>query len=60
VAALYDGSYLRVILNGSVDGLLLTTKHPKAGHTPLILGAKAVDNGDKFQGEIIEVRVSYN
>ncbi len=56
VAGLWDGSQIRVYINGALDGVTATTRNPKTGFTPLRIG----ERGNTLQpmaGAIDEVRL---
>ncbi len=57
VAGTWDGAALRVYVNGVLDGTLATTRNPKAGTTPLLIGARGNNAGTTFNGRIDEVRL---
>ncbi len=56
VAGSWDGTTLRVFINGVPDGLLATTRNPKTGNTPLKIGERG-NGGTPFNGMIDDVRV---
>jgi hypothetical protein len=59
VAGLWDGSTLQVYVNGILDGAANSMRNPKAGGTPVRLGARGDDVGTPFAGLIDEVAI-YN
>lgn len=56
VAGVYDGTQMRVYLNGALDGTLATTAAIPANALPLRIGA-ASDGGSLFNGLVDEVEV---
>ena len=58
VAGVFDGSQLRVYLDGKADGLKGTTVAPGPGTQSLKIGARGNDGAFSFSGLIDEVRVS--
>ncbi len=58
VAGVYDGSQLRVFLDGRLDGTLATTLQPASGTTSLKIGVRGNDYGIPFAGVIDEVRLT--
>jgi PKD repeat protein len=56
VAGEWDGTQLRVYVNGALDGTVATTRAPKAGNTPLKIGERG-NGGAGLNGVIDEVRV---
>jgi hypothetical protein len=56
VAGLWDGSELRVYVNGVLDGAASASRNPKAGTSPLRIGQRGND-GTFFAGVIDEVRL---
>ncbi|HEX8351330.1 MAG TPA: LamG domain-containing protein, partial [Pyrinomonadaceae bacterium] len=58
VAGVYDGSQLRVYLNGALDGSKATTMAPGTGTAPVRIGAKGDDLTAPFNGLVDEARVS--
>jgi hypothetical protein len=57
VAGVFDGSAIRVYVNGVQDGATMTSHNPKTGNTPLRLGARGNDMATGFNGVIDEVRL---
>ena len=57
VAATWDGTLLRVYVNGVLDGYGLVGRNPKDGATPLFIGAVGDNQSYKFSGRIGDVRV---
>jgi PKD repeat protein len=57
VAGLWDGTQIRLYVNGVLDGLTVTSRNPKAGTTPLRIGARGNDVASPFAGLIDEVRL---
>lgn len=58
VAGVFDGSELRVYLDGREDGAKASTVAPAPGTQSLKIGARGNDAGTRFNGLIDEVRVS--
>lgn len=58
VAGVFDGSQLRVYLDGALDGSKASTFAPATGTAPLRIGAKGDDLTLPFAGLIDEARVS--
>lgn len=60
VAGVFDGHYMRVYINGRLDGERTSTTAPASGTTPLSIGADPYAGiiYDRFNGLIDEVRVS--
>jgi RHS repeat-associated protein len=56
VAGVWDGSYMRIYLNGVLDGTTVTGNGPASGNSSLKIGRTSVAN--YFNGVIDEVRVS--
>ncbi len=56
VAGHWDGTTLRVFVNGVLDGSLATTRNPKDGPTALKIGERG-NGGTPFNGVIDEVRL---
>ncbi|KAB2667169.1 MAG: tandem-95 repeat protein, partial [Verrucomicrobia bacterium] len=58
VAGQWDGTLLRVYVNGILDGYALSGRNPKDGATPLIVGAIPENsNSYRFQGRIGDLRI---
>jgi hypothetical protein len=61
LAAVYDGTEMRVYLDGVLDGQKTTSRAPGVGESNLIIGARGYDAGGSYlNGLIDEVRVSAN
>src|SRR6185295_14387443 len=58
VAGVFDGSELRVYVDGVLDGATASELAPAAGTADLRIGALAVEKGGFFDGLIDEVRVT--
>lgn len=58
VVGVYDGSQLRVYLNGTLDGSKASTFAPATGTAPVRIGAKGDDLTAPFNGLDDEARVS--
>jgi YD repeat-containing protein len=58
VAGVYDGSQMRVYLDGALDGSKASTFTPGTGTAPVRIGAKGDDLGAPFNGLVDEARVS--
>ncbi|HET6978752.1 MAG TPA: LamG-like jellyroll fold domain-containing protein [Pyrinomonadaceae bacterium] len=58
VAGIFDGSQLRVYLDGREDGVKASTVAPASGTQSLKIGAGGNDAGTNFNGLIDEVRIS--
>jgi RHS repeat-associated protein len=56
VAGVWDGSYMRIYLNGVLDGTMITGYGPASGTSSLKIGRNS--GGTYFNGLIDEVRVS--
>ncbi len=56
VAGHWDGTTLRVFVNGVLDGTLAATRNPKAGNSALKIGERG-NGGTPFFGMIDEVRL---
>ena len=57
VAGVFDGSQIRVYVNGRLDGALNTTLNSKPKGSPLKIGARGFDSGTSWAGDIDEVRL---
>jgi len=58
VAGVWNGSELRVYVNGVPDGSLASASNPKLGNTALLIGARGIASGQGvFAGYIDELRV---
>jgi len=57
VAGVWNGTNILVYVNGVLDGSIATTRNPKEGTTPLIIGARGNDQILRFAGQIDEVRI---
>jgi hypothetical protein len=58
VAGVFDGSQLRVYVDGVLDGTKASTFAPVTGTKDLLIGARSPDASSKFQGLIDEVRLT--
>jgi hypothetical protein len=56
VAGLWDGSQIRVYVNGALDGATFTARNPKPGNTPLRIGERG-NTLMPMAGAIDEVRL---
>ena len=56
VAGLWDGSQIRVYVNGMLDGATVTARNPKPGNTPLRIGERG-NTLMPMSGAIDEVRL---
>jgi YVTN family beta-propeller protein len=59
VAAVYDGSFIKVYLDGQLDGSVPTTVTPTDGAASLKIGARGDDANTRLNGLIDEVKI-YN
>jgi len=57
VAGVWNGANILVYVNGVLDGSIATTRNPKEGTTPLIIGARGNDQILRFAGQMDEVRI---
>ena len=56
VAGVFDGTQIRIYINGALDGTVATTRAPQPGNTSLRIGERG-NNGTSFKGVIDEVRL---
>jgi hypothetical protein len=54
ITGLWNGSNIQVYVNGVLDGTANSTRNPKAGSTPLKIGARGDDATTPFAGQIDE------
>ncbi|HEY2952648.1 MAG TPA: LamG-like jellyroll fold domain-containing protein, partial [Verrucomicrobiae bacterium] len=57
VAGVFDGSQIRVYVNGTLDGTLNTALNPKPKGSPVKIGARGNDSATSFAGQMDEVRL---
>ncbi len=57
VAGQWDGTQLRIYVDGVLDASSLVGRNPKDGATPLIIGATGLSYDYKFNGRIGDVRL---
>lgn len=57
VAAVYDGSTIKVYLDGVLDGTVIATVAPTDGSTSLKIGARGDDANTRLNGRIDEAKI---